>query len=124
MAGSTNPMQSRLDNGEVEVTYADGTTARLALHNPTTWWPIEQDYFIDDFQFHRPGVIPPRVDLKTGRMRLLDPSGFKGRGRAVPGGAATVLDLPLDAAKELRSLTVRTLANEVVVGLMAATLER
>ena len=34
MAGSTNRMQSRLDNGEVVVTYADGSTARLALHNP------------------------------------------------------------------------------------------
>jgi hypothetical protein len=42
----------------------------------------------------------------------------------VPGGAATVLDLPLDATKELKSLTVRSLANEVVIGLMAATLSR
>jgi hypothetical protein len=124
MAGSTNHMQSRLDNGEVVVTYADGTTTRLALHNPTTWWPIDQDYFIDDFQFHRPEPIPPRVDLKTGTVRLLDEAAFKGRGGSVPGGAATVLDLPLDPARELRSLSVRTLANEVVIGLMAATLER
>jgi hypothetical protein len=42
----------------------------------------------------------------------------------VPGGAATVLNLPLDPAKELQSLTVRTLANEVVIGLMSLTLER
>ena len=124
MAGSTNWMQSRLDNGEVVVTYADGSTVRLALHNPTTWWPIDQDYFIDDFQFHRTGPIPPRVDLKTGRVRLLDEDDFKGQGRKIPGGAATVLDLPLDPAKELRSLTVRTLANEVVIGLMGLTLAR
>ena len=39
MAGSTNSMQSRFDNGEVIVTYADGTTARLALENPDNWWP-------------------------------------------------------------------------------------
>jgi hypothetical protein len=124
MAGSTNHMQSRLDNGEVIVTYRDGTTARLALHNPTNWWPIDQDYFIDDYAFARPEPIPPRVDLKTGRVRLLDVATFKGQGRAVPGGAATVLDLPLDPAKELQSLTVRTLANEVVIGLMSLTLER
>ncbi len=37
---------------------------------------------------------------------------------------ATVLSLSLDLGKELRSLTARTLANEVVIGLMAATLER
>jgi hypothetical protein len=42
----------------------------------------------------------------------------------VPGGAATVLDLPLDPAKTLQSLTVRALANQVVVGLMAVTLKR
>ena len=112
------------DNGEVIVTCTDGSTARLALHNPANWWPIEQDYFIDDFQFRRPEPVPPRVNLKTGEVRILDVREFKGRGGVVPGGAATVLELALDPAKELQSLTVRALANEVVVGLMAATLER
>ena len=124
MAGSTSAMQSRLDNGEVIATYADGSTARLALHNPTTWWPIEQDYFIDDFAFARPEPLPVRVDLATGKIRVLKMESFKGRGRTVPGGAATVLDLPLDASKELKSLTVRVLANEVVIGLMSVTLQR
>jgi hypothetical protein len=124
MAGSTNHMQSRFENGEVVVTYVDGSAAKLALENPTNWWPIDQDYFIDDFQFRRPEPIPIRVDLKTGTIRVLDVASFKGRGGAVPGGAATVLDLPLDPNRELKSLTVRALANEVVVGLMAATLVR
>jgi hypothetical protein len=124
MAGSTGPMQSRFDNGEVIVTYADGTTSRLALLNPVNWWPIDQDYFIDDYAFRRPEPVPPRVDLKTGGVRILEVDEFKGRGGKVPGGAATVLDLPLDPAKELKSLTVRALANEVVIGLMAVTLAR
>lgn len=124
MAGSTNAMQSRLDNGEVVVTYTDGTTSRLALRNPETWWPIEQDYFIDDYQFRIDAPLPTRVNLKTGEVRVLDPEAFKGQGRVVPGGAATVLELPLDPGKELHSLTVRALANEVVIGLMAATLVR
>ncbi|HEY4984168.1 MAG TPA: DUF4450 domain-containing protein, partial [Verrucomicrobiae bacterium] len=124
MAGSTGTMQSRFDNGEVIVAYTDGTSERLALHNPTTWWPIDQDYFMDDFAFRRNEPIPPRVDLKTGRVRVLDVAVFKGRGGKVPGGAATVLDLPLKPEKELKSLTVRALANEVVVGLMSVTLER
>ena len=124
MAGSTNHMQSRFDNGEVIVTYADGTTTRLALENPTTWWPIEQDYFIDDFQFRVEAPLPVRVNLKTGTVRVLDAAAFKGRGGKVPGGAATVLELPLNRDKELKSLTVRALANEVVIGLMAATLAR
>ncbi len=124
VAGSTNPMQSRFENGEIAIAYADGTTARLALENPTNWWPIEQDYFIDDFQFRRPEPLPIRVDLKTGRIRVLDLATFEGRGGVVPGGAATVLMLPLDGTRPLRSLTVSAVANEVVIGLMAATLVR
>ncbi len=124
MAGSTNPMQSRIDNGELIVAYTDGTMARLALANPETWWPIEQDYFIDDFQFRDDAALPVRVDLKTGNLRVLKRETFKGTGRKIPGGAATVLELPLNPTKELKSLTVRALANDVVIGLMAATLVR
>ena len=124
MAGSTNHMQSRFENGEVVVTYVDSSVDRLQLENPTNWWPIEQDYFIDDFQFRRPGPVPIRVNLKSGEIRLLDIARFKGRGGPIRGGAATVLELPLQPGKELGSLTVRAIANEVVIGLMAATLVR
>jgi hypothetical protein len=124
MAGSTSPMQSQFDNGEIIVTYTDGTTDRLPLRNPTNWWPIDQDYFMDDYAFRRDEPIPPRVDLRTGKIRLLDVERFKGKGGKIPGGAATVLELPLDPGKELKSLTVRALANEVVIGLMSVTLAR
>jgi len=124
MAGSTGTMQSQFDNGEIVVTYTDGSMERLPLRNPTNWWPIDQDYFMDDYAFRRDEPIPPRVDLVTGNIRLPDVASFKGKGRKVPGGAATVLELPLNPAKELKSLTVRALANEVVVGLMSVTLAR
>jgi len=124
LAGSSNPMQSRRDNGEIIAAYTDGTTARLPLINPTTWWPIDQDYYLDDFAFARPEPLPLRVDLATGRARVLEHETFQGRGGKVPGGAATALELPLDPARELQSLTVRALANEVVIGLLAVTLER
>jgi hypothetical protein len=64
------------------------------------------------------------LDLRTGAVRVLDAASFKGRGGKVAGGAATILDLPLNPGMELKSLTVRTLANEVVIGLMSVTLER
>lgn len=124
LAGSSNPMQSRRENGEIVVAYTEGAIARLPLINPTTWWPIDQDYYLDDFAFARPEPLPLRVDLASGEVRVLEPETFKGRGGKVPGGAATVLELPLDPARELQRLTLRALANEVVIGLMAVTLER
>lgn len=123
MAGSTNYMQSRIDNGEIVVGYADGGMARSALRNPDNWWPIEQDYFIDDYQFPLCGRLPVRVDLKTARVRVLDPGTVKGSGRAIEGGAATVVEVPLDPARSLKSLTLRTLANDVVIGIMGVTLD-
>jgi hypothetical protein len=41
---------------------------------------------------------------------------------AIPGGAATVLDMPLNKDKILKSLELKTEANDVVIGLMSVTL--
>jgi hypothetical protein len=125
MAGSTNPMQSRLDNGRVTVRYADGSADTLALRNPDTWWPIEQDYYLDGYAFYTDTPVPPRVHLKTGLItrkaeEYVAIKGFSETG--IAGGAATVLDLPLDSTKELASLTLTALANDVVIGLMGVSL--
>ncbi|KUG09133.1 DUF4450 domain-containing protein [Solirubrum puertoriconensis] len=127
MAGSTNPMQSQLTNGEVVVQYSDGSTATLPLRNPDTWWPIEQDYADDGFAFQTGAPKPFRVHLKSGLItrEFKEYGSIKGFStRTVEGGAATVLDLPLDPSKKLKSLTVRALANDVVIGLMSVTLNR
>ncbi|WP_157974301.1 DUF4450 domain-containing protein [Lewinella sp. IMCC34183] len=127
LAGSTNPMQSQLDNGEVTIRYTDGTVSRLPLRNPDTWVPIEQDYYLDGYAFRAARPRPPRVHLKTGEVptdfdAYVSIKGFSETG--IDGGAATVLDLPLNPGKTLQSLTLRTLANDVVIGLLAATLLR
>jgi hypothetical protein len=96
----------------------------LSLRNPETWWPIEQDYLLDDYLFVNDAPLPPRVDLRTGQTRILDPVSFHGKGRTVPGGAATILHLPLNPAKDLASLQVEVDLYGIVVGLMAATLAR
>ena len=44
-------------------------------------------------------------------------------GREIPGGAAQMLKMPLNPKKKLKTITLRTLSNDVVVGLMAVTLE-
>lgn len=123
MAGSTNHMQSRIDNGETEVTYVDGTSTRVALRNPDNWWPIEQDYLIDDYQFPFCGQLPLRVDLKTARAQVPATGKHPANGRRIAGGAATVIELPLDPARQLQSITVRALANDVVLGVMGVTLD-
>ncbi|GHE48235.1 DUF4450 domain-containing protein [Sphingobacterium griseoflavum] len=128
MAGSTNPMQSQIVNGKIRVQYKDGHESILELHNPSNWWPIEQDYFNDQYAFDLPDdQIPYRVKLKTGELyrggslsRYDDIKGYTSR--AVDGGSATILDLPLDPSKELKSLSLVSEANDVVIGIMAATL--
>jgi len=127
MAGSTNPMQSRMTNGEVIVRYKDGSSDTLALKNPENWWPIEQDYYEDGFAFTTGAPKPLRVYLKSGEdtktfQQFITIKGFSNRG--IDGGAATVLEMSLNAQKELSSLTVRAVANDVVIGLMALTLVR
>ncbi|MBS1663027.1 MAG: DUF4450 domain-containing protein [Bacteroidetes bacterium] len=127
MAGTTNPMQSRIENGRVEIYYKDGMKEVLPLVNPTNWWPIEQDYYTDGFAFTTGAERPWRVELKTGKPskeagKWTTIKGFTNT--AVDGGAATVLDLPLRRDKELDRLVVRASANDVVVGLMSVTLQR
>ena len=124
VAGSTLPQCSRMQHGMVSVTYTDGASAKLALRNPETWWPIEQDYLLDDYLFVNNAPLPPRVDLRSGQTRVLDPVAFHGKGRTVPGGAATILHLPLDPAKDLASLQIEVDLYGIVVGLLAATLAR
>lgn len=127
MAGSTNPMQSRMINGKIIVNYMDGSSSALELKNPENWWPIEQDYYTDGYAFTTDAPGPIRIALKTGKEISKDYKyssirGFSNFG--IDGGAATVLDIPLDAQKPLKNLIVRTMANDVVIGLMAATLVR
>ena len=146
MAGSTNNMQSRIDNGYVTVCYKDGSCDTLRLNNPVNWCPIEQDYFYDDHAFWSAPVHPYRVHFGTGMVsRNLkndlagagadDGSGIHtsdmtsastpiAKGLGIPDGAGILLKMPLDPARKLRSLQLRTLSNDVVIGLMGITLEK
>jgi hypothetical protein len=124
MAGSTNPMQSQLDNGIIIVEYSDGTSDSLVLRNPETWWPIQEDYFTDGFAFALKLPRPVRIHLKTGDIVSGLESDTKFNGKKIDGGAATVLDLPLNHSKTLSKITLKTIANDVVIGLMGITLSR
>jgi hypothetical protein len=120
-------MQSRFLNGVISVQYNDNTEEILELKNPETWWPIEQDYYADGFAFRTDSPRPIRIHLKTGLATrdFKDHTGIKGFSNfAIEGGAATILDLPLNRAKKLKSVKLKTIANDVVMGLMSVTLVR
>ncbi len=126
MAGSTNHMQCRIDNGLVIAHYSDGTADTLRLRNPDNWCPIEQDFYVDNKAFYTTTPRPYRVCLGNGmvsrdlgkELGIVDVYD-----RRLPGGAAQMLKMPLKKDKKLKSLTLRTLSNDVVIGLMGVTLQ-
>ena len=138
MAGSTNPMQYAIENAVIRVEYADGTRNELMLTPPVNWCPIEQDFLENATAFPQPELRPYRVGLASGKesrhlfrdlhlevnRNMADVPGFKKAVAEVDGGAAILLDMPLDAKKKLKRLILRTLSNEVVIGLMGITLQK
>ena len=138
MAGSTNPMQYAIENAVVSVEYADGTRDELMLIPPVNWCPIEQDFLENATAFPQPDLRPYRIGLASGKVsrhlfrdlhlevnrNMADVPGFKKAVAEIDGGAAILLDMPLDAKKKLKRLTLRALSNEVVIGLMGITLQK
>lgn len=138
LAGSTNPMQYAIENAVVRVEYADGTSDELILTPPVNWCPIEQDFLENATAFPQPQLRSYRIGLASGKVsrhlfrdlhlevnrNMADVPGFKKAVAEIDGGAAILLDMPLDGKKKLRRLTLRTLSNEVVVGLMGITLQK
>lgn len=123
MAGSGHHMQSRMTNGIIKVEYTDGTREILPLISPDNWWPVEQDFYEDGYAFRVDAVRPLRLYLKTGEWHQDSYDIWsKNKTRKIHGGAASVIDLPLNPTKELKQLTLETRTNDVVIGLMAATL--
>ncbi len=146
LAGSTNNMQSRIDNGLVIASYSDGSADTLHLTNPYNWCPIEQDYYYDNHAYWSASQHPYRVHLGSGKMsrtikqdlqKAGEDNGASNihvtdfevdtpiaKGLSIPDGAAQLLKMPLDSNRQLVSLTLETLSNDVVIGLMAVTLEQ
>lgn len=136
MAGSTNNMQSRIENARVTVTYTDGSVSILPLENPINWCPIQQDYYTDEYAFRTTPLRPYRVVFSSGEVSRevnvkfsaasengISSTSLKPTDKGIPGGAAQILKMPLSPSKELKSLTLTTLSNDVVVGIMGITLQ-
>lgn len=126
MAGSTNHMQCHIDNGLIRVYYKDGTCDVMPLRNPDNWPPIEHIFFEDGLAFNRHALALYRLRLKTGEVsnNFGEELGFPGASRELDGGAAVLLEMPLNPDKKLSHLVLETLSNDVVIGLMSITLQR
>ena len=113
-------------NGLIIARYQEGGADTLKLVNPDNWCPIEQDYYIDDYAFYAPQPRPYRVSLGTGVVsrNLSKALGIKGTSDLqLPGGAAQMLCLSLDPEKKLIAIDICPQSNDIVVGVMALTLQ-
>ena len=127
LAGSTNHMQTHIENALVIANYADGSTDTLRLIPPFNWCPIEQDYYVDGGAFRTVEPRPVRISFGTGIVscNLGSALGIKPTevyGREIKGGAGQMLVMPLNDRKKVCSFTLTTLSNDVVVGVMGITL--
>lgn len=87
LAGTTNHMQSHIDNGSILIRYKGGSTTSLPIRNPENWLPQSSEETASEKPFY------------------------------------VVLQVPLNAQKDLKDITVRTLSNDVEIGLIAVTLQ-
>ncbi len=107
ICGSTNSMQTRIANGRVVLTYADGVEDVLELVPPENFWTLcpigGTDYDYERDGFCLPRTPPPTVQLGNNCR-------------------AMVLNRRLRPDMTLKSVTLETLSQEVIIGLMGVTL--
>ena len=108
VAGSTFPMQTQIANAEFRFRYADGLVERLELVPPFNFWMLSQwggcDYSYEHDAFCLPKEPPPQVQLGKNCR-------------------AMVLSWKLRTGAMLESVTLETLSEDVVIGLMGLSLQ-
>lgn len=127
LAGSTNHMQTHIDNALIIARYNDGMSDTLRLIPPFNYSPIEQDYYVDGKAFQTVEPRPVRICFGTGTVSrdlgtALSIKPDEVYGREIPGGAAQMLSMPLCPTKKLQSFSLVPVANDIVVGIMGITL--
>jgi hypothetical protein len=116
ISGSTNVMQCQIANAVVRLNYADGQTDSLELIPPVNYWNLSviephptaagqnsrNDYTSETDRFCIPAKFPETVQLGENCRAML-------------------LNLRMREEVELKSVSLETLSQEVVVGLMGIT---
>ena len=108
VCGTTFPMQTRIANAEFRFRYADGAVEKLALIPPDNFWMLcpwgGEDYSYAHDGFCLPDKPPPQVQLGANCR-------------------AIVLSWKLRPDVVLQDVTLETLSQDVVIGLMGVSLE-
>lgn len=108
VCGTTFPMQTRIANAEFRFRYADGVTEKLELVPPLNFWMLcpwgGEDYSYAHDAFCLPDPPPPMVQLGANCR-------------------AMVLSWKLRPGVKLETVTLETLSQDVVIGLMGLSLE-
>ena len=106
LCGTTNPMEVRIPNAELRMVYADGVVEKLEIVPPFNFWTLcpfggnDYDYVRDAFSL--PKVPPTTVQLGKNCR-------------------AVVLGWRLRPGVPLKKVTLETLSQEVIFGLMGVT---
>ena len=117
VSGSTNVMQCQIANAVIRLNYTDGQSDSLELIPPVNYWNLStidshstapgqgsrNDYTAEIDSFCMPEKLPETVRLGENCRAML-------------------LNLKMRENAELKSITLETLSQEVVVGLIAATI--
>jgi hypothetical protein len=109
VAGSSNPMQVRIANAVLRFEYADGVKEELELVNPTNFWSL-CPFLWSDYEYAREGFSLPKE--KPSQVQL----GTNCR--------AMVYGWKLRPGVELKQVTLESLSEEVIIGLMGLSVCR
>ncbi len=106
LCGTTNPMEVRIANAELRMTYADGVVEKLPITPPFNFWTL-CPFAGNDYDYKRDGFALPKVPPTTVDL------GKNCRG--------IVLGWHLRPGVALKSVTLESLSEEVVIGVMGIT---
>jgi hypothetical protein len=117
VAGSTNVMQCRIANAVIRLNYVDGKTDSLELVPPINYWNLSTI----DSHATAPGQ-GSRTDYNSEIDRFCMPAKFPETVQLGENCRAMLLNLKMRPGAELKSVSLETLSQEVVVGLMGITI--
>ncbi len=116
VSGSTNVMQCQIANAVIRLNYADGKTDSLELIPPVNYWNLSTI----DSHATAPGQ-GSRNDYTSETDKFCMPEKFPETVQLGENCRAMLLNLKLRPGVELKSVSLETLSQEVVVGLMGIT---